>query len=243
MNRNPLLSIKNMLYLNYNLHFVNLKVCLQSYSKFLCNLIRHFVCISDNINIINPNIFNFDTKIDDTSTIQLVNCKNPDLIARFHSLQTIILHTGFENSKPQEVSMANAMLRLTEELAKSLIDCIEYIELQPFKDYNPTHEYKLQSEAYRAARVVKRDGQQLACLNEKRDKKMIYESRILSSVAAICRKYPSIANTIMDTEWTIESSASDVPFTGTLVNALIETFKQINYSVGGFESISMENML
>lgn len=177
--------------------------------------------------------------------MQLINCKSPELIARFHSLQTIVLHTGYENDKPQEAVVSNEILGLTEELAKSLLTGVERIEVQQFKEYNPSLEYKLQAEAFRAVRAA-RGKRHIEDANAQQEKKLFYESRILTAIAALCRKYTSIANALMDTEWTIEMGATDDEtsgtFTGTFVFFLIETLNVISRAVGAFDGRSCGGM-
>lgn len=141
--------------------------------------------------------------------MQSMNGKNPELIARFQSLQTIVLHTGFDNLKRLNTGITQEIIKLIEELTKSMSACVERLQIQQQKEFNPSLEYKLQSESFRAARA----GQATAwnvngSQRRSHEKKMVYESRVLTSMAAICGQFPSVAILLMDHD--ISSSLEEI---------------------------------
>lgn len=163
--------------------------------------------------------------------------KSPELIARFQALQTMILHTGFENLKFLETLVSTEIHRLIEELAKSMIECADRIELQNYKQFNPSLEYKLQSDVFRNARAEHRNDRTKQPSASGQEKKMSYESRILIAIAAVCCQFPLIANSLLESEISIDvntgrAERTDRRISSSFVIILIEVLDAVGYLVG-----------
>lgn len=172
--------------------------------------------------------------------MQSMNGKNPELIGRFQSLQTMILHTGFEQLKRLNPGVTDDIVKLITELTKSMSACVERLEIQQHKEFNPSLEYRLQSESFRAARAGNASVWNANGLQRKsQEKKMVYESRVLTSIAAICGHFTTVAILIMDHDFseTIDYGAERMEVDGTatsFVGNLTDVLTAIANSVSGF---------
>lgn len=124
------------------------------------------------------------------STIQSMSAVNPDLIACFHSLQTFFLYAGFDDSKRLSIRLSAEVLRLVSELAKSMMACVERVEMENAREVNPSMDGKMQSDASRTSRMGV--GQRA------QERKMVYESRVLTAIAAICGHYEEVARAVLN---------------------------------------------
>lgn len=172
--------------------------------------------------------------------MQSMNGKNPELIARFQYLQTMILQTGFEQLKRLNAGFTEDIVKLIEELTKSMSACVERLEIQQHKEFNPSLEYKLQSESFRAARAGNVSTWNANGLQRKpQEKKMVYESRVLTSIAAICGHFTTVPILLMDRDFSgsIDSGAERMEVDGSVasfVGILTDVLIAIANSVCGF---------
>lgn len=157
------------------------------------------------------------TTANNQSTIQAMNGVNPDLIARFQSLQTFLLYTGIDNSKRLSTELAQEVLKLGDELSTSFSTCTERVEME---SCNPLTDGRIQSDASRSNRMG--SGQRA------QEKRMVYESRVLTAVAVICGHYAEVAQAILNLGNEENAQEADG---NKFINVLIEVLAVITNTV------------
>lgn len=119
------------------------------------------------------------------ATIQEMSGVNPELIAHFQSLQTSLHIASFDSSEAAAAKVLAAAQFLITELARTLNGSID----------------RIKSKDYKLTMPVGRDAwTQRARNNTTLNKRLCYESRVLTAVAAICGQQAGIAVKILNQE-------------------------------------------
>lgn len=158
------------------------------------------------------------TTASNQTTVQEMSGVNPDLIARFQSLQTFFHNSGFDSTKNANTKLLLQMHQLVAELTKSFKICIDRIKMENVNEASTLVNGKMQSDTTRSHRMGSKQRAQ--------EKKMLYESRVLTAVAAICGQYNEVAKAMMEAD-------SEECDSGNLLGGIIEVLAEIQQSVFG----------
>lgn len=138
---------------------------------------------------------------------------SPDLIARYQSLQTFFNTATFDNNRHSDVQFVAEMQSLAEELATSFRASVDRVKADI--DTNTS---------INGSRKVK-DGSALKLIGsaqQVQEKKLLFESRVLTAVTAVCGQYDEVAKAVM---------AGDNKANGDLIDAIIAVLVEIAKSV------------
>lgn len=181
---------------------------------------------------------------DDNSPIQCLNGPDSNLIVKFQFLQSILLQSRFGEYWRPDDSILNQIRELAKELVESVLAHIERLELDTPQEYSAEIDYRMQS------KYVKERGAKASINPSKfaknrvliQERRVMYESRILSTIGATCVYCPSLGNLLLKSslvkdEIRIESELNEISAKETFVYFLTKVLTHIGYSVSIFQKL------
>lgn len=176
--------------------------------------------------------------IDDSNALQCLNGPDSNLIVKFQFLQSILLQSRFGQYWQPDDSILNQMRELAKELVESLLAHIERLELDTPQEYSAEIDYRMQS------KYVKESGKNASVNPSKlqksrvlvQEKRVLYESRILSTIGATCTYCPPLGNLLLKSslvkdEFKVEPELNEITAKETFVYFLTKVLTHIGYSV------------